>query len=116
MTQEEILEGNRLIIGFMEIVPRRIGISYSWQHSPYYFVTQSTPEEVIEGIVNYVKYHSDWTWLMNVVKKCLSLSEEFDDWEKHYEEIDDSFFQVEIEQTWRAVVNFIKWYNQQKEK
>lgn len=63
------------------------------------------------------KYHSSWDWLMPVIEKCLKINEEnLDDWEKYYEAIDDSFYQINIEQTFKEVLNFITWYNNQKRK
>jgi len=62
-----------------------------------------------------LKYHSSWNWIMPVVKKCLNLTmEDLENYEKQYENIDDSFYQVNIDQTYKAVVEFIKWYNKNK--
>lgn len=62
-----------------------------------------------------LEYHNSWDWLMPVVQKCLKINEEnLDEWEKYYENIDDSFYQINITQTYKEVLNFIKWYNKQK--
>lgn len=76
-------------------------------------------------------YHSDWNWLMEVVEKIESIV---------LEEVNDTSFNVtigatrycviqdnnggmlevigegktKIESTYKAVVQFIKWYNEQK--
>ena len=95
MTQEE---GNRLIAE--------------------YVTGQSRDSEVFFDLncaASDLKYHSDWNWLMPVVEKCLFVSdEELDNWEEHYENIDDAFYQVDIDEVWGAVVEFIKWYNTQE--
>lgn len=48
-----------------------------------------------------LEYHSNWNWLMEVVKKMEGL---------HYEFI----LTTNIENTYNACIEFIKWYNEQK--
>ena len=83
-------------------------------------IAEFMKEVILNGVghdfdqFNDLKYHYSWDWLMPVIKKCLNINEEEnDEWEKQYENIDDTFYQVEIIQTYQAVIEFIKWYNKE---
>ena len=107
MTQQEILEGNKLIAKFVQLRGE-----YDEDKDLIYL------ESDIDGKGVYsfseLKYHSSWDWLMPVISKCLAVNEEeLEGWEKYYENIDDAFYQVDINQVWLAVVEFIKWYNEE---
>lgn len=115
MTNKEIIEGNKLIAEFMgasfreyeqkKIKPYKTTICY-FENGNCIFRSVS---------VENLKYHISWDWLMPVVATCLDKSNDgIDDWEWHYENIDDTFFFVDIESTWLAVIDFIKWYNKNK--
>ena len=80
--------------------------------------------------IDELKYHEDWNWLMEVVEKIESL-EIFDrmgrfnintkNFDENYTSFitdkDEDFIQCEgdtkIEAVYNAVVEFIKWYNNQ---
>lgn len=111
------LESNELIVDFMGIRPVMYSPdSYGWSDQPYYSIHENTPEKVMRGIISYVKYDSDWNWLMEVVEKCLSSPEigESRDWDHHYASIHDGVWGLSKENTYTAVVEFIKWYNKNK--
>jgi len=57
------------------------------------------------------QYHENWNELMQVIQKILDISLKLDSMEMYYN-ITDSI--PEIKNTYEAVVEFIKWYNQQK--
>lgn len=61
-----------------------------------------------------MKYHSSWDWLMPVVDKInktvVKINEEENGIDR-YSSIIESFDTVDINRTWLAVVDFIKWYN-----
>ena len=61
-----------------------------------------------------MKFHSSWDWLMPVVEKCLTTHEvqEGKDWDYHYSQLHDDLWSINIETTYKAVVEFIKWYNE----
>ena len=71
----------------------------------------------VHGIVRFtainngktINYHKSWDWLMPVVSKCY----EYGELDNHYrEEIVASLSGViDIEDTYKAVVDFVKWYN-----
>jgi hypothetical protein len=56
-------------------------------------------------------YHTDWNWLMPVVKKC---REESNDEDSYWEAIYYSLVDLDIDNVYIAVVEFIKWYNENK--
>jgi hypothetical protein len=102
MTQEEILEGNKLIAEFMGL---------------------PVHEEYFRGI-DACKYHSDWNLLMPIVEKIESLGYSFEielfscyviD-SKTLSTIIECHYNSKIKSTYQAVVEFIKWYNQQNTK
>ena len=55
-----------------------------------------------------LKYHNSWDWLMPVVYKIKWLGDVDDE---HYDEIDAGLTNALITQTYDAVINFIKKYN-----
>ena len=119
MNDLEIINGNKLIADFM-------GLSYC---TKYQYEGLYKNYEHNDRICNYneLKYHSDWNWLIEVVKKI--------------EELNNNIYQVDILQegckisirckqfidktvsklpdnttkinaVWLAIVEFIKWYNE----
>ena len=55
-----------------------------------------------------MKYHTSWDWLMPVVSKCRVQSNSEDShWEAVYYSLED----CDIDVTYKAVVKFIKTYN-----
>ena len=67
---------------------------------------------------NILNYHKDWNWLMKVVETIfLTVDEEReseDDWDFLTKQIKNSFYFPNIEEVYNSCVEFIKWYNQQK--
>lgn len=57
-------------------------------------------------------FQTDWNELMEVIKKCYSLSDEQGD---NYEDIYYALAELDIKKTHKAVVEFIKWHNEQKQ-
>lgn len=62
-------------------------------------------------------YHSSWNWLIKVIKKCRTHCR--GKWSDKswllYNDIEESLLTFEIHQTHKAVVEFIKWFNSQKQ-
>ena len=54
---------------------------------------------------DYLKYHRSWDWLMPVVEKCLTTGDR-----QHFV-INDALLTCNIEEVYKAVVEFIKTYN-----
>lgn len=111
MTQQEIIEGNKLIAVFMgmEIIDEfKLRYGQEWH------------ETIDRGKLI---YRSDWNDLMSVVEKinsieCCSvdigkqdtLIRYFGD-KNYHEPLSIESGQSKIENVWLAVVAFIKWYN-----
>lgn len=123
MTQEQITQNNKLIAEFMKV---------------------STPnglvfEDVNTGEIHTIKYHTSWDWLMPVVEKIEDLMDNIDAYEfsigrhcvivraknrstgeKFYFSLDyfdydfGSGERVKLYTVFKAVVEFINWYNENK--
>ena len=65
--------------------------------------------------INDLRYHLDWNWLMEAIEKCLIGEAEHDDEKakKAISEIYESLCSINISATYKSVVEFIKWYNEQ---
>ena len=55
-----------------------------------------------------LKYHTSWDWLMPVAEKCLTTGDR-----QHFV-INDALLTCNIEEVYKAVVEFIKQYNDEK--
>lgn len=131
-TEKQILENNQLIRQFMGLSPKLQSPDvYSYSDGIFYSVRGSI-EECIEGMNKYVKYHTSWDWLMPVVEKIELMNKEtgfmgtftlfgqgrtkvkcyIKENLKH--EIDILSERYGIAPTYKAVVEFIQWYNTEK--
>ena len=118
MSKEEILESNKLIAEFMGglFKSNKFTINDGWVWLPFENMCKITS----------LRYNSSWDWLMPVVEKIEKII-----WNKIdlTEEViinglscripikDDAFISIKntkIEATYDCVVEFIKWYNNQK--
>lgn len=117
MTQEEIIQGNRIIVQFTGDAITDDG--KEWVNSN-------------KRLVGEYKYHSDWNWLMPVVLKILSTynsacilgspgySSSYPESGWQFSMLDDYIrpFQNKnenpIQAVWLAVVDFCKWYLQKQ--
>jgi len=66
-----------------------------------------------------VKYHTSWDWLMPVVRKIVKIccNENEDAFASdEYTSILETIPLARIEDSYKVVVEFIKWYNQNKKK
>ena len=84
------MKNNKFIAEFMECT------------HPFNEITDATLYKVSQGTfeLDELKYHKSWDWLMPVVEKIYSLDAHID------------FFRViNLEATYKAVVEFIKQYN-----
>jgi hypothetical protein len=111
MTEQEIIEGNKLIAEFMEL-------------------KRGTTWKVWNGYANFteyndLKYHESWDWLMPIVENIERI-----DWNVNINQVCCIYDNqhktttsgksisksgaTKIESVWLAVVDFIKWYNQNR--
>ena len=126
---ENIVENNKLIAEFMGVL----------SNTTYYYIPQFAEwqpikytnefEEVEHFSLEEMKFHSSWNWLMPVVEKIEDI-EDIDvniltngtkiyKWRTKEVIVDNSAdisFDNKIEHTYIAVVEFIKWYNEQHKK
>jgi len=119
--KKEILEGNKLIMKFMELKPTEWGGMYSISHN-HCTCRESTPEKALDGFASIAKYHESWDWLMPIVEKIDSRTPYDPCVTIEYNwcsiKVPDGRFDIEIvgnsriEATYKAVVEFIKWYNE----
>lgn len=124
------MENNKLIAEFMGLKPKMESPDvYVFNDMPYFSVRENNPEDVMNAIVKYSKYDSDWSWLMEVVEKIESLPTMKDNgnffFEIHQDSITvfnstrmDIIIEVigqgsRINNTYQAVIEFIQWYNKQ---
>ena len=100
MTQEEILEGEKLIGEFDGITKDRYGRYYK--------------KGVFKGNSEHdFIYHSDWNWLMSAVDKISKLHS-IPELYANYSKGIDALMMLDINILFKAVVEFIKWYNKNK--
>lgn len=116
ITQDKILHGNKVIAEFM---------------GAYY--VNDAPEDYPDGyymndiddiplLPDEFYFHSSWDWLMPVVEKIEGLGYGVTIYRKgcHINDVGLSSangfnHSSKIEQTWKACVEFIEWYNKQKD-
>ncbi len=116
---EESIEGNKLIAEFMGAEWR------SWKDNKLSMYRFENPiGDTYAFHIKDLKYHSSWDWLMPVVEKIESLGycvfQQNDAcWIKVGRvgmkmPIISNLAENKKEATWLTVVEFIKWYNQNK--
>ena len=122
-------ENNKMIAKFMGwgkdgddwIIPPHLYTPfdiYELETGLYYFRLDSTSLE----------FHKNWNWLMEVVQKIESLHEannvligtnltyvQIHNKVSNEQETFKGFSSIKIEATYNACIEFIKWYNQQKQ-
>lgn len=91
MTEQEIFEGNKLITEFMG--------GYVSEDGDFYIEDDSNPWPDDIG------YNLSWDWLMPVCKKIINMY--FD----RREYIFEGLTEVDLDKTFKAVVEFIKFWN-----
>ena len=105
-TQEEIYNENAIIEGNKDIA-EFMGVLRYRPDADFIELNESDLCELIDA-----EYHSSWNWLMPVVKRILIIASEMDEMERYHVVIDNM---PDVQAVWLAVVEFIKWYNANKE-
>ena len=112
MTDQQIIDNNKLIAEFDGLPKRTNGNTF------YYYKRKSTPCESLH-------YHDDWNWLIPVVEKIGNTRVESikfftveitNEYTMIKGRVHTIIYNVSIEKsmraaTYKAVVEFIKWYN-----
>jgi hypothetical protein len=115
------LENNKIIAQFMGLAPRLVSPDvYEYSDSPFISIREDNPEKVMEGIVKYAKYNTDWNWLMPVVERIESMGFCFDIMNKACSisrsnemivDLNGNDFDKKIDSVYFACVDFLEWYN-----
>jgi hypothetical protein len=122
MTQEEILEGNKLIAEFMGAKLITDDPNFMGGNVPFFRLAKFN--DIERNYTKYeLKYHSSWDWLMPVVEKIEKelfwQIELYRNQCKIWHETDGKTLwretESKIQSTWLAVVEFIKWENKNKQ-
>jgi hypothetical protein len=117
MSKEEIIEGNKLIAVFD-------GYRVIKNHPEYEWACTYHPTIDLAAVADHqLKFHSSWGWLMPVVEKieasdigglvsiygifCTISDEDIPTFTSR-----DG--KTKIENTWLTIIQFIKWYNENK--
>jgi len=124
MTKEEILEGKRVCCEFMGVKPQYNSYTgkFSWGDGCLFMSDDILFEKVMDAVVEYAKYDSDWNWLMGVVKKLMDIFQTCDDYEsspfysEEWESIEAALPFANIDTAFQAVVEFIQFYNDNSSK
>lgn len=114
--EKEIIEGNKLIAGFMGIKKDNFGDFYNFK----------SKRSIQSYLPLKMKYHTSWDWLMLIVEKINNTRLG----EQHFDVIIykgdchiNNSFEIIFEQSvmkqgetligcvWKSVVSFIQWYN-----
>jgi hypothetical protein len=135
MKAKDAKKGNELIAKFIGMKFARA--SHGTDSHGEYFAPSRWINEKGVGYTTSLNYHKDWNWLMPVVEKIENTNVSYRDFYGHAVIIDNwnctikdclggeirctinpssSKISSKIEATWVAVVEFIKWYNNDKRK
>lgn len=114
MENKEILQNNKLIAKFQY---EKLCENTETDD----FLVRDKNTNYIEFYVVDAKYHSSWDWLMPVIEKIMDICfecSELTGWEINDPE---DFYAIrdcipDITHTYKAVVEFIKWYNKNNKK
>ena len=117
-------EQNKLIAEFMGYETDNIEVTMPENFREVYRF-ESAPSDFFSSTLFKLqdcKFHSSWDWLMPVVEKIESLGHGVTIYRKGCHINNEASFSVngfkhssKIEQTYKAVVEFINWYNQQNQ-
>jgi len=117
MTQEEIIEGNKLIAKFIDLTPHNMfpdelqaPFGFEWIATNVNIRAMYAKEDnEFTSFEDLFLFHSSWDWLIPAVSK-ITRNEEFIEQENR-EYILDIIGYGHIEDVFEAVIEFIKWYN-----
>ena len=122
MTNEEIIQNNKLIAEFMGAT---VTLAYSEMPEMnqdgliFYYQDKSSPSLYRNMSSAEIKYHYSWSWLMPVVEKIEQGNYGFKMCRKvveiYYDDTKEVILKVKessrFESLYKAVIDFINWYN-----
>lgn len=100
-----ITENNKILAEFL-----------GWKQYPIkgksngYEVTIKEGYVPIQRSASSLEFHTDWNWLMAVIRKIEQLPNIYD--EEMFLLIRDEIITGRIEETYSSVVDFVEWYNE----
>lgn len=98
-------ENNKLIAEFM-------GFSLAEEIAPKLYINSKEKKQMY---LSQMAYHSSWDWLMPVIYRITRLGISWsDEGTRLFLKIGDCLCLINLEATYNAVVDVIKWYNEQK--
>lgn len=100
---------NKLIAEFMGLEPVKAYGKYSISKD-HCTSRCDTIEETKGGFGSIAKYHTSWDWLIPVVKETHKYMQG-SDCDKN---IEAAMYGLDIDEVYKAVIEFIKWYNENK--
>lgn len=104
---------NKVIAEFMGHI-----IDYGFKKDAILYMPQgegNASNNAVHLKLDKVKYHKSWDWLMPVIQRCYDEGERLDGTEHNFiGEITESLLDGDIEASHKAVVEIIKWYNENK--
>lgn len=113
MTEQEIIEGNKLIALFMGY---KETIVHTLSGKPSYPAIQFEYEHIAVSNLAYEgKYHTSWDSLIPVYKKLKGILKQLNTDESSYfsDRLSNALLRVDISLLQEVIVDVIKWYNQQ---
>jgi hypothetical protein len=125
----DIAKSNKEIAEFMDVYCKKVfpigyGIFYKSGQPTMKFNGFWTKDAAWKAFCMGKSYHTSWEWLMPVVEKIKDLGFKYqicsnaNDGDRYYCEFGEekilSFGITSIEAVYKAVVEFIKWYNKNK--
>ena len=118
MKTSKTLEGNKLIAEFMITQKPSDDFCVNWKDKIEFSVFMNGKSKTY--LYSKLKFHSSWDWLMPVVEKIEDLGHGVTIYRKGCQINDvhctNTGFRhnSKIEETYQAVIEFIKWYNENK--
>jgi hypothetical protein len=96
-----------------ELIAEFMGLERAKANRDYFFIQEYSAYVAPDNIL----YHKSWDWLMPVVEKIAEISAEKKGQtiDKAFELIDSLPITSKLEWVYKGVVEFIKWFNQQKQ-
>lgn len=101
METKEAIENNKMIAEFL---------GYKINNAKYMVFEPSTI--VGQYSVDRLFFNTSWDWLMPVINRITCLG--IDHNEDLFMKIGNSFNSINIDNTYKHVVNYVKWYNENK--
>ncbi len=112
MTEQQIIDNNKLIAEFMEAKPNLYTLDKDGSRNYFYEIhCGNIYEKAIKP--KGMPFHTDWNWLMSVMKKIRHTEITMFDYGKRKFWIHNALAEADIEKVYIEIVKFIKWYNKE---